>query len=58
MLKSLEEQNKIKGVKINEYLNLTHLLFVDDILLFVEDHNETMENLKFALKLFEAGFRS
>lgn len=32
---------KIKGIKLNKYLSLTHLLFVDDVLIFgIESLNE------------------
>ena len=42
LLKHLEKLNKIKGV-ITKDINLTHLLFVDDILLFVQDDDESSE---------------
>lgn len=34
-------------------INLTHLLFADDILLFVEDNDDYIRNLQFVIHLFE-----
>ncbi|KAA0033401.1 LINE-1 retrotransposable element ORF2 protein [Cucumis melo var. makuwa] len=53
LLKHLENSNKIKGVIIKD-INLTHLLFADDILLFVQDEDESIRNLQFAIHLFES----
>lgn len=33
--------------------NITHLLFVDDILLFMEDDDDTIDNVKNVIRLFE-----
>lgn len=35
-------------------LNLTHILFADDILIFVEDNEEYITNLQIALYLFDS----
>lgn len=48
----LEVQNKIKDVRFHGEQNLTHLLFVDDILLFVED-DESIDNMRNVIHLFE-----
>ncbi|TYJ97747.1 LINE-1 retrotransposable element ORF2 protein [Cucumis melo var. makuwa] len=53
LLKHLENLNKIKGVIIKD-INLTHLPFADDILLFVQDNVESIKNLQFTIHLFEA----
>lgn len=37
---------------MNNY-NLTHLLFVDDILIFVEDKDEYLRNMQYVIHLFE-----
>lgn len=52
ILQRLEERNKIKGIEINGF-NLTHLLFTDDIFLLVEDNDEYIRNMQFAIHLFE-----
>ncbi|KAA0051609.1 LINE-1 retrotransposable element ORF2 protein [Cucumis melo var. makuwa] len=52
ILKHLENSNKIKGVLIND-INLIHLLFANDILLFVEDDDNSIRNLQNAIHLFE-----
>ncbi|KAA0048127.1 reverse transcriptase [Cucumis melo var. makuwa] len=44
LLKHLENLNKIKGTIIKD-INLTHLLFKDDILLFIQDDDESIGNL-------------
>ncbi|KAA0039770.1 LINE-1 retrotransposable element ORF2 protein [Cucumis melo var. makuwa] len=44
---------KIKGVKLEGNINLTHLLFADDILLFVEDDEHSIQNLKNIINLFQ-----
>ena len=53
ILNQLEKDNLIKGVSFNKKHNLTHLLFADDILLFMEDDDEIIDNMRFALRLFE-----
>lgn len=45
--------NKTRGVRFNDEQNLTHLLFACNILLFVEDHDDSIENLRFSIHLFE-----
>ena len=53
LLNHLEKKNLIKGVSFNGKHNLTHLLFADDILLFMEEDEETINNMRNALRLFE-----
>nr|ABR67408.1 reverse transcriptase [Cucumis melo subsp. melo] len=45
--------DKIKGVSLNDNLNLTHLLFAYDILLFVEDNEDSLKNLRNVIHLFQ-----
>ena len=52
ILKHLEKINKINGVIIDD-MNLTHLLFAADILLFVEDDDTSIKNLQIAIHMFE-----
>ena len=52
LLTNLKQKDKIKGVKIGEAFNLIPILFVDDILLFVEDR-ENISNLIDVLHVFE-----
>lgn len=52
ILQHLEERHKIKGVVIND-LNLNHLFFAADILLFVENNDEFIRNMHIAMYLFE-----
>ncbi|KAA0058887.1 reverse transcriptase [Cucumis melo var. makuwa] len=53
LLKHLKNLNKIKGVIIKD-INLTHLVFADDIVLFVQDDDESIRNLQFPIHLFES----
>ena len=50
----VQQQGKIKGVCFSNESNLTHLLFDDDILLFVEDNDEYITNFRNIIFLFEA----
>ncbi|KAA0056910.1 LINE-1 retrotransposable element ORF2 protein [Cucumis melo var. makuwa] len=45
--------NVIKGVSFNNECSLSHILFADDILLFVEDKDCYIKNLQMTLSLFE-----
>lgn len=49
----LEQSNKIRGVFIKEGCNLTHLLFADNILLFMEPKDEYITNVRSAIFIFE-----
>lgn len=53
LLNFLDAQEKIKRVRFDEKQNLTHLLLADDILLFIEDNDESIENMKNVVHLFE-----
>lgn len=53
LLIHLQQKGSIKGVSFNKDCNLTYLLFADDILIFVEDNDEYILNLKNAIFLFE-----
>lgn len=52
-LSHLEEMGKLKGVRFNDDQNVTHLLFANDILLFIKDHDESIDNMRFDIHLFE-----
>lgn len=43
----------IKGVLFNENCNLNYILFADDILIFIEDDDSAIRNLKNVIYLFE-----
>lgn len=45
LIKHLEYEKAIKGVYFNRNCSLTHILFADDILLFVEDNDTYITNL-------------
>ena len=53
LLNHMEKQNHIKGVSFNGKHNLTHILFAYDILLFLEDDDKTIDNMRFSFRLFE-----
>lgn len=48
------QKNLIKGVSFSNDYTLTHLFFDDDILLFMEDNENYIANLHFAIRAFEA----
>ncbi|TYK29578.1 LINE-1 retrotransposable element ORF2 protein [Cucumis melo var. makuwa] len=54
LLNNLADKRKINGVNFSPNLNLTHILFADDILIFVEDRDDYVSNLKMILHLFES----
>lgn len=56
LLSYLEQNCKIRGVNFNRDINLTHLFFANDILLFVEDHDDSIENMIYVIHLFELAF--
>lgn len=49
----LEQKGKIKGVSIENRFNLSHVLFANDILIFIEDIDEYPTNLRYILHTFE-----
>ncbi|KAA0058554.1 LINE-1 retrotransposable element ORF2 protein [Cucumis melo var. makuwa] len=53
LLSHLESSGAIKGVCLANDCNISHILFADDILLFVEDNDYFLNNLRMALSLFE-----
>ncbi|KAA0035248.1 LINE-1 retrotransposable element ORF2 protein [Cucumis melo var. makuwa] len=53
LLSHLETKGAIKGVSFNNCCNISHLLFADDVLIFVEDNEKYLSNLQMALSLFE-----
>ncbi|TYK15315.1 LINE-1 retrotransposable element ORF2 protein [Cucumis melo var. makuwa] len=53
LLSHLEASGAIKGVSLNNNCNISHILFADDILLFLEDNDFFLNNLRMALFLFE-----
>ncbi|KAA0048676.1 LINE-1 retrotransposable element ORF2 protein [Cucumis melo var. makuwa] len=57
LLNHLEKRQAIKGAKINNSYSITHLLFADDILIFVEDDDVSIKNLQTVLMLFELASR-
>ncbi|KAL0552328.1 hypothetical protein IC582_011437 [Cucumis melo] len=53
LLSHLEISGAIKGVSLSSNCNISHILFADDILLFIEDNDFFLNNLRMALSLFE-----
>lgn len=53
LITKLEQKSLIKGVTSNDNYSLTHLLFANDIILFVEDSDEQLESLFNSLRSFE-----
>ncbi|KAA0034017.1 LINE-1 retrotransposable element ORF2 protein [Cucumis melo var. makuwa] len=53
LLSHLESTGAIKGVCLANDCNISHILFADDILLFVEDNDLYLNNLRMAISLFE-----
>ncbi|KAL4033168.1 hypothetical protein IC575_006254 [Cucumis melo] len=53
LLTHLKVSGAIKGVSLNNNCNISHILFADDILLFVEDNDCFLNNLRMTLSLFE-----
>jgi hypothetical protein len=52
LLKEVEGNGSIKGVPIGVSCNITHLLFVDDILIFCEGTRRVIEKFKGIMDLF------
>lgn len=53
LLLHLEARGAFKGVTLNHNYNISHLLFADDILIFVENNDTYINNLQMTLSLFE-----
>ena len=54
LLTDLENKGKIKGANIEDKINISHILFADDILIFIEDKDEYIASLRNILHLFES----
>jgi hypothetical protein len=52
LLKEALENGSFKGVIIGQSYNITHLLFVDDILIFYEGSRRVVEKFKVIMDLF------
>lgn len=53
LIHHLEGRKAIKAVSLHNNYNISHLLFADDILIFVEDNDTYINNFQVALSLFE-----
>ncbi|KAA0053621.1 LINE-1 retrotransposable element ORF2 protein [Cucumis melo var. makuwa] len=53
LLYFLQDKKAIKGVAINGKTITNHILFADDILIFIEDDGISVSNLQMAILLFE-----
>lgn len=53
LLTNLEQKGKMKGVNFEGSFNLSHILFADDIVLFSEDNDEDISNLRYIIQTFE-----
>lgn len=56
LLKHLEDNGSIRGISFNNDCKLSHILFADDILHFIDDNNSSLKNLYMAIKPFEKAF--
>ena len=56
LLSHLQLNQVINGVIFYNNCSLNHILFADDILLFVEDDDDALKNLNNAIYLFEKAF--
>lgn len=56
LLNHLEKRKVISGIILNETCSFNHLLFANDILVFIEDDDTSLTNLQMALRLFESAF--
>ena len=52
LIKDALNNGKIKGIKISSQLSLTHLLFVDDVIMFGTDTFEELVAFKVILDTF------
>jgi hypothetical protein len=52
LIKEASKNGSFKGVNIGTTYNITHLLFVDDILIFCEGTRRVIEKFKSILDLF------
>jgi hypothetical protein len=52
LIKEASKNGSFKGVNIGTTCNITHLLFVDDILIFYEGTRRVIEKFKGILDLF------
>jgi hypothetical protein len=52
LIKKTLENGRLKGINIGTTCNITHLLFVDDILIFFEGTRRVIEKFKNILELF------
>ena len=51
-LKKALEEGDFKGIVISSNLNISHLLFVDDILIFCDGSRRSLQSLRYGLDLF------
>lgn len=52
LLMHLEKNDAVKGVYFNQHCYLSHILFADDILFFVENNDIYLQNLLMVVTLF------
>lgn len=57
LLNFLQEQRAIKGIEINCRRLTNHILFVDDILNFIEENDSSIRNFQMAISIFEKASR-
>lgn len=53
LLQKAEEIGLIKGVSMGNGRTLTHLQFADDVIIFIDNSNESCHGIKIVLLLFE-----
>lgn len=52
LIDSEKRRGRLKGLKITEHFNLTHLLFVDDILIFLSGSVQDTTSMNEVLNIF------
>jgi hypothetical protein len=52
LIKDARRRGVLKGVKVSNFVNITHLLFFDDVLLFGDGTSQELRSLRTILDLY------